>query len=125
MGKAKRVGLWLRESAKGNKYLSGFDKESSTRYYVFTDNKDPNIRNLASKSEGGELMNIAKLEKRITEKDGEEETFYAADGFFVGDNRYYFNEDGSTTLTKKDGTIVTDKRTGAPLENPSHNLVIG
>lgn len=137
-----RIGLWKNESAKGNTYLSGKGKDG-TRFYVFVDSKNAEVRNLRTKAAGADdLTNAATLNKRVSERDGEESIFYSSGEYLVGENLYYYNRDKETgeilmytnsegvevedtRLTKKDGTIVMNSETGEPRHNPTHNLVIG
>jgi hypothetical protein len=42
----------------------------------------------------------------------------------LGNNKFYFNEDGTTELRNKAGEAVIGYD-GEPCSNPTHNLVIG
>lgn len=130
MSDKKYISLWKAISKKGNPYLSGKDKESGLKYFVFKDQDDPSIRTVLTKPIGdndSKFTEVMKLELR-TKKDSED-TYHAAGNYWLGANsRYYDNDDdaakgGVRFLTKKDGSTVLGYD-GDPLERNSHVLII-
>ena len=126
-GKKKHIGLWPTVSKAGNTYLAGKDKESGLKYWVFKDNKKAGVRNVRTTTIGDNespFTDAGSLDQRTSEKDGVESIFYVADGMLLGNNKFYFNEDGTTELRNKAGEAVIGYD-GEPCNNPTHNLVIG
>jgi hypothetical protein len=130
MSNKKRVSLWKAESKKGTVYLTGTDKDSGLRWYVFKDNKNPDARNLVTKPLGNNdasFENIETLAKHTKDETGE--VFFTGGDFFVGENIFYYeNEEdaekgGVRYMTRKDGSTVVG-RNGEPLEKNSHVLLI-
>lgn len=86
-----RVGLWKKESAKGNVYLSGADKEAGVRYMVFKD--EDGTRRLVTKplaDNDAPLKDVVKFESAET-KEGA--NYYRATGYSIFANDYF--EEGS------------------------------
>ena len=97
-----RIGLWQKESAKGNIYLGGADKDNNIRYMVFKDTKTEGVRRLVKKpldDNDAPLEDVATLTR--FEKDGT--PFFKGDGYAIFTNSFY--EEGSN--------------------QPNFNLVIG
>ena len=119
------VKLWLNEAkSTGLRYLSGKDLEGN-RYNVYTDDKIEGQRNLCKRIEGAEgQKTIANLQLRTFEKEGVISEIYVSEGFLVGENMFFTNADGTTHMTRKDGSIVMNKK-GEPVENATHSLTIG
>ena len=91
---SKRIGLWQRESKKGEEYLGGADKDSNVRFMVFKDKENPEVRRLTKKpldDNEAPLETVATLTKS-TDKD--DNVFFRADGYLIFSNNYY--EEGST-----------------------------
>lgn len=126
----KRVGLWKSESKNGNVYLSGTDKETNTKYFVFKDKKDPNIRNLAKKPSQDYEANLEFFENlsMLTKDTGE--VFFTGGDFLLAENKWYYENDEDATkggvryMHREDGTPILNKKTGEQIEKNSHVLVI-
>lgn len=88
-----RIGLWQNESAKGNVYLSGSDKDSNIRYMVFKDDKAEGVRRLVKKpldNKDAPLEDVATLTR--FEKDGT--AYFKGDKYTIFNNDYF--EEGSS-----------------------------
>ncbi len=88
-----RIGLWQRESSKGNGQLGGADKENNIRYMVFKDDKASGVRRLVKKpldNNDAPLEEVAILTR--FEKDGT--PYFKGEGCAIFVNSYY--EEGSS-----------------------------
>lgn len=96
-----RIGLWEKESAAGNQYLGGADKENNIRYMVFKDKDSADVRRLVKKpldDNSAKLETVATLTKH--EKDG---------------NVYFKGDDCAVFIN----TFKTEEN------QPGYNLIIG
>lgn len=93
-----RVGLWEKESKKGNTYLAGINKETSIKYMVFKN--DEGISKLVSKDlnagDDAPLVDLTVLSKGTTSEDktffkGGEYAIFTNDYFEEGSNKPHFN----------------------------------
>ena len=118
MSKKKYINLRIKTSEKtGNTFLSGFDKATETRYFVFSDKDDKKKKRLCSAKEGQDMLNIGTFE----EKTGEHGDFLAFNKYLLADNRFY-NED-DPYMTRKDGSYVLDSN-GDKIPAPEYTLTI-
>jgi len=120
------VNMWPRTSKAGNTYLSGKRKDTNEFYYVFKDKNNESIRRVSKKDaadDNADFESVIDLNVRNTEKDGETITYFSNGNFTLSSNMFFFNEDGSTDMTDKEGNVVVDKE-GNPKQNATHTLVI-
>ena len=115
--KGKFLGMWVSEDKNGNPYLSGNDKETNTRYFVFSNRDNSEIKELSRSVDGGSITLIGQLTKRTSEH-GE---FLSCGDFVVAEHRFYDAAD--PYLKKKDGSYVT-KRNGDKVPHPEYQLRI-
>ena len=95
-----RQGLWLNESKKtGNKYLSGVDKETSIKYWVFSADGVSRLCTSILGTEGapnGELTTVGIFEKKSYGQGDEAVDFLTLDvdgkSFAVWPNKYWVEE---------------------------------
>ena len=94
------VNIRIKTSQKGNKYLSGYHKDTETAYFI---NKgDGDINSLSKRvGDGGDFQDIGKLEKRTGDYGDYE--FVVADGkvFTLSSSRK-----ANEPLTRKDGSAI-------------------
>jgi len=94
----KYVGLWIKTREDGTTFLSGKDRDTDTKYFVFKE-KDGTSRLVKSEGEG--LTTIGDLAKKSNDK-GE----YLQHGdFFVGENQYYDDKVSDKGFTKPEYTL--------------------
>jgi len=120
------VNMWPRTSKAGNTYLSGKRKDTNEFYYVFKDQNNADIRRVSKKDAGNNEANfesVIDLNVRNTEKNGETVTYFSNGNFTLSENMFYYNEDGSTDMTDRDGNVIVDDE-GNPKQNATHTLVI-
>ena len=97
-----RQGLWINTSKKNpdNVYLSGVDKETGIKYWVFSEDGVSRLCTSILGTEGapnGELVTVGNFEKKVFTKEGEEPTDFLTldvDGksFAVWPNQFYEEE---------------------------------
>ena len=104
--KYRYIGLWVGQDKNGNPYLSGKDKETGIKYFVFSDDKTKEKR-LCSSKEGEKIVTIGKVEKKTNDR-GE---FMVCEGHIIIENRFY-----------EEGTFTT--ASGAEYTKPEYNLGI-
>lgn len=125
----KRVSLWKRESASGNIYLSGRDKESGDQYFVFKN--EAGERTVRIKKDGEDNFDN-NFNVALIERSNDYGTFHTGGDLLLSTNRFYESDEDPAEaiegdiryMTRKDGSLVLNKN-GEKVEKPTHQLVIG
>lgn len=97
--KKKYIGLWIKTRDNGTTFLSGKDKDTNTKYFVFKE--DDGTSRLVKAVPDGKLETIGDLAQKSNDK-GE---YMQLGDFFVGENPYYTDQVSEEGYTKPEYTL--------------------